>query len=216
VARVVLAFVFVPLFASFFFGPLFVVVAPIAWAACLILAVPLFIVFLGRGWLQCWQVVMAGLICGLLSVALLTLGDGLYSTIQGPANLAMGPALGGAIAYGFWWFGLYRNPRFGTPGGTSLITALYPLLVLTVLGSLSALYAASLADAVALEARPTTDSRGTVRIQLTDGTITDAVLADGGRLPLPGEKLTVESRRAVTMVGRRYWIIARASAAVTN
>lgn len=215
-ARVVLAFVLVPLFASFFFGPLFLVIAPIAWAACLILAVPLFIGFWGRGWLQCWQVVLAGLICGLLTVGLLTLGDGLYSTIQGPANFAMAAALGGAIAYGFWWFGLYRNQRFGTPGGTSPIPALYLLPVLIALGSLSALYTQSLANAVALEAQPTTDSRDTVRVQLPDGTIADAVLSDGGRLPLPGEKLTVESRRAVTMVGRRYWIIARGSPVATN
>lgn len=205
--RIFLSFVFVPLFVSLFFGSLFLLVAPMAWAACLVLAVPLFVLFARNGWLRNWQVVLAGILCGLLTGGVLTLGKGLYSTIQGPANLAMFTCVGGCIAYGFWWVGLYRNPRFGMQMTSSLFSSLYPLPVLACLGLLNFWYSASFSDAVALGEQQLVGGRNVARIQLPDGTQASAELDDGLRSPLPGEKLTVESRRTLIAIGRRYWII---------
>lgn len=211
--RVVLAFLFVPLFVSFFFGPLFLVVAPIAWLVCLFLAAPLFALFAWKGWLRCWQVVLAGLVCGLLSCGLLMLGDGLYSAVQGPANLAMFGGVGAVIAYGFWWFGLYRNPRFGGSTGPSLLPALFPLPVLIGFGLLYVAYTPSIADAIAMDTPATDIAHGTVDVRLADGTLVNATLADSVRPPGIGEKVTVESRRRATFVGKRYWVIWRPSQA---
>jgi hypothetical protein len=216
VQRVVLAFVFVPLFVSFFFGPLFLAVAPIAWLACLVLAAPLFILFASKEWLRCWQVMLAGLVCGLLSCGLLMLGDGLYSAIQGPANLAMFAGVGAVIAYGFWWFGLYRNPRFSESVESSPLPALIPLPLLIGLGLLYVLYTPSISDAFAMDTPATDIARGAVYIRLPDGTVANAELADSVRPLATGEKVTVESRRRVTLIGKRYWIIWRASQAPAN
>jgi hypothetical protein len=209
--RVVLAFFFVPLFVSFFFGPLFLVVAPIAWLVCLFLAAPLFALFDWKRWLRCWQVVLAGLVCGLVSCGLLMVGDGLYSTVQGPANLAMFGGVGAVIAYGFWWFGLYRNPHFGESTGSSPLPALFPLPVLIGLGLLHVAYTPSIAGAIAMDTPATEIARGIVDVRLADGTLVNATLADSVRPPGIGEKVTVESRSRATLIGKLYWVISRAS-----
>jgi hypothetical protein len=137
VQRVVLALLFVPLFVSFFFGPLFLIVAPIAWLVCLIFAAPLFALFTRKKWLRCWQVVLAGLFCGLLADGLAVIADGgILVPVRVPANAAMFGGMGAVIAYGFWWFGLYRNPRFGESTGSSPLSALAPLPLLIGLAAL--------------------------------------------------------------------------------
>jgi hypothetical protein len=140
-------------------------------------------------------------------------GDGLYSTVQGPANLAMFGGVGAVIAYGFWWFGLYRNPHFGESTGSSPLPALFPLPVLIGLGLLYVAYTPSIADAIVMDTPATDIAHGTVNVRLADETLVNAALADSVRPPGIGEKVTVESRRRATLVGRRYWVISRASQA---
>jgi hypothetical protein len=210
VQRVLLAFVFVPVFVSFFFGPFFFIVIPIAWFVCLVLAGPLFVLFSRLGWLRCWQVTGAGLICGLLLAVISILGDGLYSAIQAPANLTMFAGVGGVMAYGFWWFGLYRNESFNGTAGNSVIGALVLLPVLLCFGALYKLYLPSLTEAVTVNSAATSQGlRDAVTIRLSNGKLVSAELSDSARRPSADEKLIVEFRRNVAMMGKRYWIIAR-------
>jgi hypothetical protein len=206
VQRVILAFVLTPLLMSFLFGPLFLLVAAIAWIVCLVVGAPLFILFAYKGWLQCWQVVVAGLVCGLLAGSALTLDNGLYSEIQGPANLAMYGGIGTAVAYVFWWFGLYRNPRFGESAGLSAVPALFPLPVLAGLGLLYVLYTPSASDAVVTDIPTTAIDRGAADVRLADGSIVQAAPRNEKR-SVAGEKVVVRWRRCVTLVGKRYWIM---------
>jgi hypothetical protein len=208
---------FVPLFVSFFFGPLFLAVVVVAWFVCLFPAAPLFILFSWRGWLRCWQVTLAGLVCGLLFGGVSILNGGLYSTIQGPANLAMLSGVGAVIAYGFWWFGLFRNPAFGKKVGHSTLPALFPLPVLLGLGLLYVLFSADISDAFAMGSSATAESpRGTIDIRLANGAVVNAELVEGVQIPMAGEKVTIESRRRLTLLGKRYWVIWRSSQQPAN
>lgn len=209
-SRIFLGFVLAPVLASFFFGILFFIFLLIAWLTCLLIAWPLFILFSRRGWLKCWQVTTAGAACGLALLTILLVGDGLYSTIQGPANIAMFSGAGAFIAYSFWWIGLYQNKYFSEKSGHSLISAFAPLPVLLGIGLLYELYSPSLVDAFAVDkAEAMQSGQSTINIRLKDGAIASAELSDSAKMPDTDEKLTVETRRNATLIGRRYWVIAR-------
>ena len=90
---------------------------------------------------------------------------------------------------------------------------MFPLPVLIGLGLLYGVYTPSIADAIAMNTPATDIARGTAYVRLADGSVVSATLADSLRPPEIGEKVTVESRRRATFVGKRYWIIWRASQA---
>jgi hypothetical protein len=63
--RVLAALLLAPLIAVLPFGFGAVLIYPFMLMVILVMAVPLFYVFLKLGWLQCWHAAAAGFLCGI-------------------------------------------------------------------------------------------------------------------------------------------------------
>ncbi|MEW5836499.1 MAG: hypothetical protein AB1832_15660 [Pseudomonadota bacterium] len=202
--RAMFALIVVPLCASLVYGQWFPLVM-VLLVFPVLCAIPLFLLFAKRGWLRCWQVTAAGLAIG-VAFAVLMISDGLYARISGPSRLAEFAALGGAIAWAFWWVGLYRNPRFAGATGGAVRRPLAISILPVLLWGMSRLYEPSLSPATVREASPAQVPNRLVQVQLPQGEVVGAELV-GSRTPSAGTSVLVESRRQLWPSGRRYWLI---------
>lgn len=202
--RAILALIGVPLCVSLVFGQWFPVVM-VFLLLPILCAIPLFLLFGRRGWLRCWQVTAAGLAIG-VAFAVPMIGDGLYARISGPSQLAQFAALGAAIAWAFWWIGLFRNPLFAGVTGTAVRWPLVLAILPALLWATSRLYEPASSAAVVLELSSTRAPDRMVQVRLAHGQAVEAETAVQP-LPTPGNKVLVESRRRLWPTSRYYWLV---------
>ncbi len=126
--RVLIALLLAPLAVSLCFGLFAVLVYPFMLLVTLCAALPLFLLFRRKGWLEWWHALLAGAICGVLFVAFdtaLSYAPDVDRVVN--ANNVTYVSLGAVIGFVFWWMAIYRNPAFPFVGRA------FPMSVLAVL-----------------------------------------------------------------------------------
>jgi hypothetical protein len=111
--RALLSLVLAPVLVGLIFGPMAIIVIPLALLLTGVLAVPLFLLFKKRGWLRWWHACAVGLLCGLAF-------SGLFAVSASPSHVEAFVVrdtlgfleVGLSIALLFWWLGLFRNSSF--------------------------------------------------------------------------------------------------------
>jgi hypothetical protein len=131
--RVLVALMLAPVLVSALFGwPFALLVLPYAWLITAVVATPLFFLFRKHGWLNWWQVALAGLLCGLIFVGFFD-SAARFDSFGIEDSLYFG-GIGALIAVVFWWLGLFRNaflPAAPSPIPYSMLV-LVPLVALSV------------------------------------------------------------------------------------
>ena len=177
---------------------------------CVVLAMPLLLLFKHLGWLQWWHAVLAGAVCSLPGLYL-EIGDNpVRAMIYGPTVVIGFLSIGAAAGFIFWLAGLRGNAKFPGAGGripkTTLLLIPLAIVALTLYTAL---------DTTSLQGRPvsidTTSkgpvSYGTAKVRLTDGREISALILDHHRVPdLPKVCVLMTTRRSISLVGSEYWI----------
>jgi len=165
------------------------------------------------GWLQWWQVVLAGAFCSLPFILIYILVSGSYHVeIYGLANSLVFIGLGGLVGVVFWWTSLFRNSRFPAVS-RNVPLAMLLLIPIAFIGWLAnRSLNTELIEGRVAEVPETVQGDQVPRVvlvQLANAQLVQArVPPDGLNLPIrPGNCVVMESRSSALFKGRLYWLL---------
>jgi len=202
-----------PLLVGLCFGSLAILAWPIMLFITAILALPLFFVLQGRGWLQWWHACVAGAGCGLAFAALYWASSPAYHLeVGGIQNSIFFVGLGCFVGLAFWGLGIFRNSAF--PHVAAKLPA--SMLLLLPLAASGAYFHHALGTRIGegrvlviLEQPGTSPERsGAVSLRLADGSIVIARWPAGRDTVSPtGVCFNLLERRSVTLVDKVYFLL---------